>query len=211
MSFRPSKPQSPCVYIIDDDDAMRDAVRILIESVNLEVKTFRSADAFLNQYKENNGGGCIILDLRMPGMTGLELQEHLISRKILIPVIMITAHGSVRSAVRAVQKGAFDFIEKPFDDDVLLERVRRALDKDNETRQFQKSKEPIAERYKELTVREREILGLISKGLLSKQIADTLDISIRTVQNHRTHLMEKMGARNIADLVRMASTMGYFK
>ena len=103
MSFRSSESQSPCIYIVDDDDAMRDAVRILIESVNLKVRTFGSADAFLNEYKENDAGGCIILDLRMPGMTGLELQQHLISRGIVIPVIMITAHGSVRSAVRAVQ------------------------------------------------------------------------------------------------------------
>lgn len=195
----------PTVYIVDDDKAVRDSLRWLIESTKLNVKTYDAAQAFLDEY-DPSAPGCLLLDVRMPGMTGLELQEKLNQNAIRIPVIIITGHGDVQMAVRAMRQGAMDFIEKPFNDQVLLERVHEAIDKDLTDRHARQDVETIQKRLERLTPREREVLGMVVDGKLSKQIAAELGLSEKTIEVHRGHIMSKMRADNVADLVRMTLT-----
>ncbi len=195
----------PTVYIVDDDKAVRDSLRWLIESTKLRVRTYDSAQAFLDDC-DPAVPGCLLLDVRMPGMTGLELQESLHARGIRLPVIIITGHGDVQMAVRAMRQGAMDFIEKPFNDQVLLERVREAIEKDLEDRETRQEVDVIRRRLERLTPREREVLSMVVDGKLSKQIAAELGLSEKTIEVHRGHIMSKMHADNVADLVRMTLT-----
>lgn len=193
----------PVVFIVDDDEAMRSSLRWLIESVGMKVETYDSADRFLASYYPGRAG-CLLLDVRMPGMSGLELQAYLTREQIKIPVIVITGHGDVAMAVRAMKAGAVDFIEKPFNDEVLLNSLRTALAFDERQRQLQTRRAQIATRLAELTPREHEVMDMVTDGLSNKDIAAALGVSAKTVEAHRARVMDKMGAESLAELVRMA-------
>lgn len=197
-----SSNQNSTVYIVDDDQAIRHAMALLMRSVGLDYEIFHSADEFLAGHT-NDMAGCLILDIRMPGLGGLELQEKLIELGSTLPIIFITGYGDVPMAVAAMQKGAVDFIQKPFRDEDLLDRLAEALKTDQETRLAQEEKAEILKRIEKLTVREREVLDLVVTGKLNKVIAHELGVSQRTVEIHRARAMEKMEARSLADLVRM--------
>lgn len=194
-------PQST-IYVIDDDEAIGKSVKWLLESANLNVKIYHSALTFLEEYNVNLRG-CLLIDVRMPSMSGLQLQERLISLGNSMPIIMITGHGDIPMAVRALKAGAFDFITKPFNDQSLLEQIQMALLKEKKSNNV----EEIRKRYKLLSVREREIMDSIIIGKMNKAIAYDLNISIKTVELHRANVMEKMQAGNFAELVKMHCSM----
>ncbi|MGH8865236.1 MAG: response regulator transcription factor [Burkholderiales bacterium] len=190
------------VFVVDDDEAVRASLRLLLKSLGMPAVTYGSAAEFLAQYDPEQPG-CIILDVRMPGMSGLELQDELNRRGAIIPVIFVTGHGDVPMAVEAMQHGAADFLQKPFSDKDLTDRIQRALSADLKNRAVLGEKDQIRARLAALTSRERQVLRLVVLGKPNKVIAGDLGISQRTVEIHRAHLMEKMGATSIAHLVRM--------
>ena len=190
------------VFVVDDDEAMRESLTWLIESVGLNVETFSSADDFLKFYYPGRPG-CLLLDVRMPGMSGLELQGHLQKQQVKVPVIIITGHGDVPMAVRAMKAGAIDFIEKPFNDEQLLESIRNALSIDDTQRDEQAFKAEVASRLAQLTPRESEVMDMVTSGKSNKEIANTLGVSAKTVEAHRAKVMEKMEAGSLAELVRL--------
>lgn len=192
------------VFIVDDDAGMRDALVQLLETAGLPVENYPGGPDFLTAF-DSERAGCLLLDMAMPGMSGLEVQAALNTLGINIPIIFLTGHGDIPMAVQAVQAGAVDFLEKPIQGAALLERVRRALALDREWRKTQGRTLAIQQRHAKLSPREREIMTLTVSGLTSKEIARKLEISPRTVEVHRTHVMYKMGAANLADLVNMAS------
>ncbi len=192
------------VFVVDDDAGMRDALVQLLETTGLQVESYPCGPDFLTAY-ESERPGCLLLDMAMPGMSGLEVQTALNAVGLTIPIIFLTGHGDIPLAVRAVQAGAVDFLEKPIQGVALLERVQRALALDREWRKTQGRTLAIQQRHGKLSPREREIMTLTVSGLTSKEIARKLEISPRTVEVHRTHVMYKMGAANLADLVNMAS------
>ncbi len=189
------------VFIVDDDEAVRQSTAWLIESIGLKVKTFNSADEFLDNY--NNESGCIVMDVRMPGMSGLEAQEEMQERGISLPLIFITGHGDVPMAVRALKRGAFDFIEKPFNDQLLLDAVQRGLKQESEARESLIQNESIDRRIASLTPREHEVMLRVTEGKPNKVIAHELNVSIKTVEVHRARMMEKMEAGSVAELVKV--------
>lgn len=189
-----------CVYLVDDDEALRDSLVWLLESSGYKVCAYDSAEAFLEVF-DLQMSGCLILDVRMPGMSGLELFEVLRERHCPLPVVFITGHGDVPMAVKAVKRGAMDFIEKPFGDRDILGLIEDSLARDRQERERKLQEGETARRLSELTQREREVLDLIIAGKLNKQIADMLGISIKTVEVHRARVMEKMGANSLAELV----------
>jgi two-component system response regulator FixJ len=197
--------QSPTVFIVDDDAAIRFAMQALMDSVNIKHEIFGSADEFLEKVSDQRPG-CLVLDIRMPGLGGLELQEELIKRDSTLPIIFITGHGDVPMAVEAMQKGAVDFIQNPFRDQELLDRIREALATDEERREAQQQHAEVATRLDRLTKREREVFDLVVTGKPNKVIAYELGVSQRTVEIHRARVMEKMQARSLADLVKMHMT-----
>jgi FixJ family two-component response regulator len=197
--------KKPTVFIVDDDAAIRFAMQALMDSVNLNHEIFESGDAFLERITEQRPG-CLVLDIRMPGLGGLELQEELIKRGNTLPIIFITGHGDVPMAVEAMQKGAVDFIQKPFRDQELLDRIREALATDEERREEQQQHAEVNQRLDRLTNREREVFDLVVTGKPNKVIAYELGVSQRTVEIHRARVMEKMQARSLADLVKMHMT-----
>ena len=194
--------QQATVFIVDDDAAIRHAMQALLDSVNLPCEIFASADEFLAKIADRRPG-CLVLDIRMPGLGGLELQQELKQRGNRIPIIFITGHGDVPMAVEAMQNGAFDFIQKPFRDQDLLDRVSDALKTDRQRRDEEQHQSDIAGRIDTLTNREREVFDLVVTGKPNKVIAYELGVSQRTVEIHRSRVMEKMQARSLADLVRM--------
>ncbi len=194
--------QAPTVFVVDDDPAIRIAMQALMESVHLQHEIFGSADEFLEQFNDDRAG-CLILDIRMPGLGGLELQELLVQRHSTLPIIFITGHGDVPMAVEAMQKGAVDFIQKPFRDQDLLDRIHHALKADRERRVEQRQHSAVAERVARLTNREHEVFDLVVTGKANKVIAYELGVSQRTVEIHRARVMEKMEARSLADLVKL--------
>lgn len=191
------------VFVVDDDQAMRNSLKWLIESVGMSVEVFGSADEFIRSYYPGRAG-CLLLDVRMPGMSGLELQEYFVEQQIRIPVIIITGHGDVPMAVRAMKVGAVDFIEKPFNDELLLDSIRNALIIDVEQRSLQAERSEIAARLAELTPREHQVMEMVTDGRANKEIALALGVSAKTVEAHRARVMEKMQASSLADLVKMA-------
>lgn len=193
---------TPTVYIVDDDQSIRHAMELLLRSVDLPHEIFESGAAFLESFS-TDCRGCLVLDIRMPGMGGLELQEKLKGLGSTLPVIFITGFGDVPMAVEAIQKGAFDFIEKPFRDQELLDRISKALTTDAERFEQEQELQDIRERVGRLTGREREVLDLVVTGKANKVIAHELGVSQRTVEIHRARVMEKMEARSLAELVRM--------
>jgi RNA polymerase sigma factor (sigma-70 family) len=190
------------VYIVDDDEAVRDSLRWLLEANNYRVRAFPSGESFLAEYDEKRPG-VLIVDVRMPGMSGLELQEQLLARKSTMPIVFITGHGDVPMAVSTIKKGAIDFLEKPFDETDLREIVGRMFEQANERlsqAQAQREHDAMAR----LTAREQQVLERIVAGRLNKQIADDLGISIKTVEAHRANIMEKLQVTTVADLMKVA-------
>jgi len=201
------KERSPVVFIVDDDEAVRSSLRLLLKSVGLVPTALGSAREFLDKYDPAQPG-CLVLDVRMPGMSGIELQETLNRQGAVIPVIFITGHGDVPMAVEAMQAGAFDFLQKPFRDQDLIDRIQRALEKDRVSRSELNERSLIRERLESLTPREREVLTLVTSGKPNKIMAADLGVSQRTIEIHRARVMEKMGASSLAQLVRMIIDLG---
>ena len=191
------------VFVVDDDQAMRNSLKWLIESVGVQVESFASADEFLAQYQPGRAG-CLVLDVRMPGMSGLELQEYLVEKNIHIPAVVITGHGDVPMAVRAMKSGVVDFIEKPFNDEVLLDAIRRAIVFEERQRNQRAEHLQIQQRLSHLTPREHEVMSMVTDGKSNKEIANALGVSAKTIEAHRARVMEKMQAGSLAELVRMA-------
>ena len=202
-----STSMRPTIFIIDDDAAVRDALKLLLRSVGQAVETFGSAPEFLDAYSEDRPG-CLVLDIRMPGMSGLELQQKLNEKHSILPIIFITGHGDVPMAVEAMQAGAVDFIQKPFRDQDLIDRINQALEKDGSNRAALGERNDIRRRLETLTPREREVLDLVVHGKANKVIAGDLKLSQRTVEIHRARVMEKMQASSLAHLVRMVLEVG---
>lgn len=194
---------TPTVYLVDDDEAVRDSLRWLLEGNNYRVECFDSAESFLNGY-DDGMVGCLILDVRMPGMSGLELQERLLARKASLPIIFVTGHGDVPMAVTTMKKGAVDFIEKPFNEAdlrALVERMLKQAAQDAQAAADRRQREALLDK---LTARERQVLERIMAGRLNKQIADDLGISIKTVEAHRANIMDKLKVATVADLMKVA-------
>ena len=188
---------APTIYVVDDDEGVRNSLRFLLKSVGLMARTLASANEFLNTYKPQQPG-CLVLDVRMPGMSGLELQQQLNLRGAIIPVIFITGHGDIPMAVEAMQHGAFDFLQKPFRDQDLIDRIQRALERDARNRAALAQHERIRASFDSLTPREREVLALMTQGKPNKVMAAELGVSQRTVEIHRARVMEKTGAASPA-------------
>ena len=194
----------PTVFIVDDEPDVRAALRLLIKSVGYTVECFESADQFFQQFKPDRKG-CLILDVRMPGMSGIDLQEKLAGMETLLPIIMISGHGEIPMAVKAVQNGAIDFLQKPFSDQQLLDRISQAMEINNKRHTTHDIRQDAQDKYDSLTPRESEIFAEVVAGKLNKIIAYELNISTRTVEIHRAKAMEKMEAKNLSELINMAN------
>lgn len=191
------------VFLIDDDDSVRDALSLLIESEGMQIKSFATAQAFIDSYQATPNS-CLILDFRMPHMSGLELQKELKNRHIDLPIIFISAHADIPVSSKAFRAGAVDFLQKPFDNTILLARIQEAVEKHEQTQENNLYKLETINRYQQLTKREKQVLDLIAKGHSNKESAQILGVSNRTIDVHRAHIMEKMQAGNLADLMVMA-------
>ena len=205
MSAQPTASEQ-IIHVVDDDEALRDSMTWMLEGNNYKVATYESADAFLRVISPVMVG-CVVLDVRMPGMSGLELFEELGRRGCSLPVVFITGHGDVPMAVSALKKGAVDFIEKPFSEADMLRLIEQCLTLERGNRDKRLQEADTVRRLEHLTQREREVLGLIIIGKLNKQIADVLGISIKTVEVHRARVMEKMGVNSLAELVQHVVTV----
>ncbi|HXM30518.1 MAG TPA: response regulator transcription factor [Chthoniobacterales bacterium] len=197
----------PIVFVVDDDPSVRRSIERLIQSIGLEVQTFQSAREFLQRARPE-GPACLVLDVRLPGLSGLDLQRELTNRGIQLPIIFITAHGDIPMTVRAMKGGAVEFLTKPFRTRHLLDAIRAAIERDRDTLKQRSEVAQLRNRYDLLTPREREVLAFLVVGLLNKQIAGELVTTERTIKFHRAHIMQKMRAESIADLVRMAQKLG---
>ncbi len=204
----PSVERSGLVYVVDDDEAVRDSMRWLLEANGFEVSAFASAEEFLARLPDPEPVACLVLDVRMPGMSGLELHEELMRRGSALPLVFITGHGDVPMAVSRMKRGAHDFLEKPFSDTQLRRIVSDCLERAAAAQADRQGERDALERVDRLTGRERQVLELIVAGRLNKQIADDLGISIKTVEAHRANIMDKLGARTMADLMRIALRAG---
>ena len=197
----------PTVFVVDDDAAVRESLCWLVESAGLNAESYATAQAFLEAYDPRQPG-CLVLDVRMPGLSGLDLQEQLAAQGIMLPVIIITGHGEVPMAVRAMKGGAIDFIEKPFSDQLLLDRAREAIAQDAQNRVEQARRAEVAARLALLTPREREVMEMVVSGKANKQVGASLGISQKTVEAHRAQVMRKTRADSLAKLVQLAGTPG---
>ncbi|WP_286240788.1 response regulator transcription factor [Neptuniibacter halophilus] len=195
------------VYVVDDDEDVRDSLQWLLESVDLQVESYATAQAFLDAYPAGQSG-CVLMDVRMPGLSGLSAQKKLPDYEIDIPLIMISAHGNVDMAVTAMTQGARTFIEKPFNDQTLLDHVQRALDQDRAQREQRQQRQQIQRRFATLTKREKQVFERVIEGLSNQEVADALAINRKTVEGHRANMMAKMEAGSLAELIQMAVQLG---
>jgi FixJ family two-component response regulator len=195
------------VFVVDDDAPLRESLKNLIRSVGLRVEAFASAQEFLRT-KRPDLAGCLVLDVRLPGLSGLDLQKRIAEAEMEIPIIFITGHGDIPMTVQAMKAGAVEFLTKPFRDQDLLDAIQRALERDRKARERRAEIEALRRRFDSLTPREREVMGLVVTGLLNKQVAGELGTSETTVKIHRHQVMEKMGAGSLVELVRMADRIG---
>ena len=198
---------APCIYVIDDDRSVRDALSSLFRSVGYKVQLFESTGDFM-QAKRVDANSCLVLDIRLPGVSGLDLQSHLNREQILIPIIFMTGHGDIPMSVRAMKAGAIDFLAKPFRDQDMLDAVAAALESDRKRREADQSVAAVRSAFETLTPREREIMTFVTSGLMNKQVAGKLGLSEITVKIHRANVMKKMACQSLADLVRMAGLLG---
>ena len=194
------------VYVVDDDDGMRRALSLLLNTVGYKTAAFASPKEFLDKFRPDTAG-CLVLDIRMPGMSGLELQQHLNRMGSMLPVIFITGHGDVPMAVQAMKEGAFEFVQKPFRDQDLLDRINHALEQDKENRSTLARRADVLHRVDSLTPREKQVMAFVVDGAANKVIAIDLGLSERTVEIHRAKVMEKMGARSVAHLVKLQMSL----
>jgi FixJ family two-component response regulator len=197
----------PCIYVIDDDRSVRDALSSLFRSVGYKVQLFESTSEFI-QAKRLDANSCLVLDIRLPGVSGLDLQSHLNREQIQIPIIFMTGHGDIPMSVRAMKAGAIDFLAKPFRDQDMLDAVTAALETDRKRRDADQSVAAVRSAFETLTPREREIMQFVTSGLMNKQVAGKLGLSEITVKIHRANVMKKMACQSLADLVRMAGLLG---
>lgn len=213
MTARPKSPHDPArnatptVFVVDDDAPVRETLSSLFRSVDLRVVVFGSAHEFLHS-KIPDAASCLVLDIRLPGISGLDFQEELAKADVRIPIIFMTGHGDIPMSVKAMKAGALDFLTKPFRDQDILDAVTRALERDQKRRDGDKKVSELRARFDSLTSREKEVIALVAAGLMSKQIAAELDISEITVKVHRGHMARKMKARSLVELVRMADLLG---
>jgi FixJ family two-component response regulator len=206
-SHEPATAKEPIVFVVDDDASMRRALINLFQSVGLEVEAFGSAPEML-QSKLRNVASCLVLDIRLPGVSGLDFQTELAKANIHIPIIFMTGHGDIPMTVRAMKGGAIDFLTKPFRDQDMLDAVVTAIERDRKRREGEKAVANAQALFETLTPREREVLALVASGLMNKQVAAEIGLAEITVKIHRGHIMKKMAARSLADLIRMAETLG---
>jgi FixJ family two-component response regulator len=199
--------ERPVVYVVDDDASMRRALETLLRSVGHDVRLFSSAQEFM-QATRPDAPGCLVLDVRLPGKSGLTFQQELANAGVALPVIFLTGHGDVPMTVRAMKAGAFEFFTKPFDDQVLLDTIHAAIERDRASRRDAAGLAVLQARYHELTERERQVMKLVVTGRVNKQIAAELGLSVVTVKVHRGQVMRKMLAKSVAELVRMADRLG---
>jgi FixJ family two-component response regulator len=204
---QPATAEAPIVFVVDDDESVREALRSLFRSVSLKVETFGSAADFLRS-ELPDVASCLVLDVRLPGVSGLDFQAELAKANIHIPIIFMTGHGDIPMSVQAMKAGAVDFLTKPFRDQDMLDAVAAAIERDRSRRKDEQRLSEVRARFDGLTEREREVMGLVTAGLMNKQIAGELGLSEITVKIHRGHVMRKMAARSLADLVRMAEVLG---
>jgi len=196
----------PTVYVVDDDEMFRKSLHWLLESVGLPVAAFATAAEFLDAYRAGDPG-CLVLDIRMPGMSGLQLQDELAARGVRLPIVFLTAHGDVPMAVAAVKKGAVDFVQKPYNDQRLLDVVQDALQRDADTRATDERHQRTAGLIAAMTPREREVMNAVVAGKTNKVIADELGVAVKTIEAHRARMMDKMGAGSVAELVRLVTAI----